>query len=111
MASIGISSDSAVSREQLRTFHLTGRGLDALLPAGRLRPALLEQLELPRIERSYPLYFSDSISPQPFFRLLQTVVDAHPPGFPILRDSLELIAGAFGERIGSRRVRSGFVRA
>ncbi len=100
MASIGISSDTSVSREQLRAFHLTGRGLDALLPTGPLRPASLEQLELPRIERSYPIYFSDSVPPQPFYRLLQTVADAHPAGFPILRDCLERIAGAFGERIG-----------
>jgi hypothetical protein len=101
MASIEIALSNSVSREQLRTFHLTGRGLDEFLPQGPLRPALLDQLELPRLEHSYPLYLAPAETPRPFFRLLQAVVDAHPTKFAILRDRLELIAGAFGEQIAS----------
>jgi len=85
MPLIEIASDNSVSREQLRTFHLTGRGLDALAPQGPLHPALLVDLELPRFEQSYPIYFSDTQSPQPFFQLAG-----------------ERIAKAFGQQIGSR---------
>jgi hypothetical protein len=102
MASIEIALNTSVSREQLRTFHLTGRGLDELLPQGPLRPALLDQLELPRLEHSYPLYLAPTEPPRPFFLLLQAVVDAHPAKFPILRDRIEAIAGAFGQQAGSR---------
>lgn len=102
MPLIGIAPENSVSREQLRTFHLTGRGLDAFVPKGPLHPALLEQLDLPRFEQNYPLYFAESQSPQPFFQLLRTVVDAHPSSFPILRDHLELIAGAFEDQIDPR---------
>lgn len=91
MPLIGITPETSVSREQLRTFHLTGRGLDPFLPQGPLHPALLEQLELPRFEHSYPIYVSDSQPPQPFFQLLRTLVDGS-----------ERIADAFEQQIGSR---------
>jgi hypothetical protein len=102
MASIEIALNNSVSREQLRMFHLTGRGLDEFRPRDPLRPACLEQLELPRLEHSYPLYLAPAEPPQPFFRLLQAVVDAHPAKFPILRDRLEAVAEAFGQQAGSR---------
>src|SRR5271165_5235579 len=102
MQLIEIAADKSVSREQLRTFHLTGRGLDALQPAGPIRPALLDQLELPRQEQNYPLFIAAAGSCQPFFQLLQTLVDAQPATFPILRNYLEVISGAFGEQIGAR---------
>lgn len=38
------ATETAVSREHLRTFHLSGRGLDALRPAASLRPALGEEI-------------------------------------------------------------------
>ena len=101
MQLIEIAADKSVSREQLRTFHLTGRGLDALQPAGPIRPALLDQLELPRLEQNYPLFIAAAGPCQPCFQLLQTLVDAQPATFPILRNYLEVIAGAFGERIGA----------
>ncbi len=85
-----------VSREQLRAFHLTGRGLDALVPNGALHPTLLEQLELPRVERSYPIYFSDSQPPQPFVQFLGKLVGEN------LRERIEPIAAAFERQIGSR---------
>lgn len=85
-----------VSREQLRAFHLTGRGLDALVPSGALHPTLLEQLELPRVERSYPIYFSDSQPPEPFVQFLGKLAGEN------LRKHAELIAAAFERQIGSR---------
>src|SRR5579884_20927 len=40
-----------ISKEQIRTFHVSGRGLDFAEPAGPLRPAVLDQLEqLPAFE-------------------------------------------------------------
>jgi hypothetical protein len=93
MPLIEIAAEKSVSREQLRTFHLTGRGLNALLPAGTLRPASLERLELPRSEQNYPIFVAGSEPAQPFYRLLQALA-------PALGDHLELIAGAFGEQIG-----------
>lgn len=60
MPLIGITTENAVSREQLCAFHLTGRGLEALAPDGPLHPALLDEIELPPLEDSYPLHVSDT---------------------------------------------------
>jgi hypothetical protein len=60
MPLIEITTENAVSREQLRAFHLTGRGLDALAPEGAFDPALLDEIALPRLEDSYPLHFGDT---------------------------------------------------
>lgn len=43
--------EERITREQLRTFHIAGRGLDFAAPSGALRPAALDQLEqLPAFE-------------------------------------------------------------
>jgi hypothetical protein len=55
-----ITTENAVSREQLRGFHLTGRGLEEFAPEGALDPALLAEIALPRLEDSYPLHFGDT---------------------------------------------------
>src|SRR5690242_8556100 len=40
-----------ITREQLRTFHVAGRGLEFAIPAPSLRPAALDQLQqLPAFE-------------------------------------------------------------
>jgi tetratricopeptide (TPR) repeat protein len=59
MPLIEITTENAVSREQLRAFHLTGRGLEALAPEGPLDAALLDEIALPRLEDSYPLHIGD----------------------------------------------------
>lgn len=38
------AAEVAITRQQLRTFHIAGRGLEHLTPAGPLWPALLDQL-------------------------------------------------------------------
>ena len=38
------AAEISITRQQLRTFHIAGRGLDQLTPAGPLWPALLDQL-------------------------------------------------------------------
>lgn len=52
------ATETIVSREHLRTFHLTGRGLEHLRPAGPLRPALSEEV---RKALSAPQGPSDSL--------------------------------------------------
>ncbi|HVO97661.1 MAG TPA: hypothetical protein VMT15_06315 [Bryobacteraceae bacterium] len=51
------ATESAVSREHLRTFHLSGRGLPSLRPAAPLRPALSEEIlaALPSTDSAEPL--------------------------------------------------------
>lgn len=98
MTTAEITPIQSVSREQLRTFYLTATGLDALRPGGPLRPSALDSIELPRLERHYPLYLAGSEAPKPFSDLLKSIVEAAPTRFPTLRDSLDLVAGAFGER-------------
>jgi hypothetical protein len=80
------------TREELRTFYLTGRGLDAFRPSVPLRPALLDRLPLPRLEQNYPLHFTDSQEPLPLFRRF-------PCG-----DYAEVIAGVFQEHCAANEL-------
>ncbi len=47
MASTAIPASTALTREHLRTFHISGRGLEAYIPAAPLRPAVLDRLPAP----------------------------------------------------------------
>ena len=60
MPLIEITTENAASREQLRAFYLTGRGLDALAPDGPLDPSLLNEIALPRPEDNYPLHIGNT---------------------------------------------------
>jgi hypothetical protein len=80
------------TREELRTFYLTGRGLDAFRPSVPLRPALLDRLPPPRLEQNYPLHFTDSEAPLPLFLRF-------PGG-----DSAEVIAGVFAEHCATNEL-------
>ena len=42
-------------REQFRTFHLTGQGLDESKPAGTMRPVILNSLDVPDLEACFPI--------------------------------------------------------
>jgi hypothetical protein len=56
MAANAITTDAILSREQLRTFHLTGAAPeDELSPARALRPTILASLQLPDLEAFYPM--------------------------------------------------------
>jgi hypothetical protein len=51
-----VSTEAAPLREQLRTFHLTGQGLDGAKPAGALQPTILASLHnLPDLEACFPV--------------------------------------------------------
>src|SRR5437016_10576835 len=61
MPSTVTDSEALITREQLRTFHIAGRGLEFAVPAGPLRPVSLDQLQqLPPFETGdlRPLYES-----------------------------------------------------
>lgn len=60
--------DSICTREQLRTFHLTGRGLDELTPAGAPCPSKLKEIAcaIPKLEMHYPMCVVPGESARPF---------------------------------------------
>ncbi len=45
MASTETDQETPITREQLRTFHIAGHGLEHLIPAAPLRPAALDQIQ------------------------------------------------------------------
>ena len=80
-----------VSREQLRTFHLSGHGLEGMLPASGLKPSLTDDTlrGLPQLELVYPVWITPGKPPAP-----------NVPGnegfpAPFSAASLPLIHGAF----------------
>lgn len=95
--SAGVTAvDVLISRQQLRAFHVTGKGLDHAAPDGPLRPALLDQLPgLPRLESEYPVYVEQGQLPRPLVEFLQGIVKKQPGAFPILTGQLPLIAHSF----------------
>ena len=71
MTATATPSEAAPSREQLRTFHLTGLGPDDAGQAGALRPTILSSLTgLPDIEAFYPLCVHPDGSARPFRELI-----------------------------------------
>src|SRR4051812_44180697 len=68
MTAIDLGASSM--RERLRTFYLTGRGLEQTTPAGALEPALLGDIALPQLESAYPLCIFPGQSAQPLAELL-----------------------------------------
>jgi len=59
------------SREQLRTFHLTGRGLEDMTPEAALRPTILGDLDqLPHLNSAYPVLVAPGEPPKPLTEIL-----------------------------------------
>jgi hypothetical protein len=56
-----------ITREQLRAFHLSGRGLEHARSTERIRPAGLDAIlaDIPRLETTYPLYVAPNLLPRP----------------------------------------------
>ncbi len=68
---------TTVSREQIRTFHLSGQGLDDAIPALPLRPTILAQLtDLPQFEASYPLCVHPDGTALPFREVVKELEHA-----------------------------------
>jgi ferredoxin len=61
---------AAAGRQQIRTFHITGRGLDDFRPAAPLRLAG-EEFTPPPIECAYPLWVAKGRKPEPLRDLLE----------------------------------------
>jgi len=64
------ADDAQLFREPLRTFHLSGQGLEEAIPTGALRPSILNSLALPDLEASYPM----CVHPDGFARPFREVV-------------------------------------
>lgn len=65
------STAEAIWREQLRTFHLAGHGLEDMSPAHGLRPAILSELnQIPLLESSYPVYVAPGQPPKALAEIL-----------------------------------------
>jgi hypothetical protein len=77
---------------ELRTFYLTGKGLDEFRQKGPLRPKVLDEIELPLFHRNYPLCVAGSAPPQPLYRMLEKSGEAS--------DSVEAIASAAADQAG-----------
>lgn len=79
-----ITSNAALTREHLRTFHLSGPAPGDAIPDGPLRPTILAELTgLPQLETFYPMCVHPDGSAQPFRNLVNEL--EHP----------SLIASAF----------------
>jgi len=58
--------ENELKREHIRQFHLTGEGIDSLLPAGALTPAILDQVPLPgsdTVVEPLPVLHARAIAP------------------------------------------------
>lgn len=64
------TAEALLSREQLRTFHLTGFGPGDECPTGALRPTILASLALPDLEAFYPMCVHPDGAAQPFRELV-----------------------------------------
>ena len=71
MAANTITAEAVLSREQLRTFHMSGQGIDEMMPARPLRPTSLASLTaLPELEAFYPMCVHPEGAAQPFRELV-----------------------------------------
>jgi ferredoxin len=55
-----------ISPQQLRTFHISGRGIDQARPNGPLHPVEIDGIE--SMESAYPVYVSPGFTMEPFAR-------------------------------------------
>ena len=71
------TAEAALSRERLRTFHLTGPAPDDVIPEGALRPTILEHVTgIPDLEASYPMCVHPDGSARPFRELVSELEHA-----------------------------------
>lgn len=66
------SVSKEVLREHIRTFHLTGSGMDEDRPVGILHPTILDAVlkDIPALECSFPLYVAPGEPPRPLAEVL-----------------------------------------
>jgi len=64
-------------RERLRTFHLTGRGLEDMKPKTALRPAILDEpAQIPDLKSGYPICVASGQPSKPLAEILGNSPDA-----------------------------------
>lgn len=65
-------TEAAITPQQLRTFHIAGRGIEQAVPHSSLRPAILDEMPpLPALESAYPVYVSREFVWKPFAEVLE----------------------------------------
>jgi ferredoxin len=83
--------------EQLRTFHLTGRGLPDEHPQP-LRPAVVDALEKEgRLGCDFPVYLSTEPSVRPLAAVIEECIRKEPDSFPVLSTRVSAAAKSFGD--------------
>src|SRR5208283_699187 len=106
MPSMETDQETPITREQLRTFHIAGRGLEHLIPAAPLRPAALDRLQqLPSFETAdlLSLYESALSAARGSYqkRLLEKIQKARTGLLDLLAlDSEGATAESFGQEGG-----------
>ncbi len=81
-----------ITEQQLRTFHISGRGINHASPRGSLHPETVQNLPpLTRLESEYPVYVSPQFELTPFAKLLDGKVE-----------NPDLIIHAFRSAIGDK---------
>jgi len=92
------SASGAATREQIRTFHLTGRGLDDALPFEGLSPCGLEEFDrrMAEAEVAWPMFVAPGEAARPFLDILRPVLTTEQPPFPAASQQIETIASMFG---------------
>ena len=77
-AAVSLSHSAAgpITQQQLRTFHISGRGIDQAAPHVSLRPAILDELpQLAALESEFPIYVSAQLTLTPFAQILRGQVE------------------------------------
>ncbi len=89
--------DPPAMREEIRAFHLTGKGLDDGLPLEGLEPAGMEAFEqsLALREAAWPMFVAPGAAARPFLEILEAILSAGEPPFPAARELVVEITAAF----------------
>lgn len=92
------SQGDALCKERLRTFHISGKGMEDALSSAAAVPSVVAQMEKAGLlENHFPLFLpAHDEAPR---RLVDALRDAlpNPATFPLLLPRLAVIADAFGE--------------
>ena len=93
MPLIQSAEEPTISREQLRDFHVAGRGLAEATPAAPLRPSALRGVRLPSVDSVYPMYVQLPDTPRPLGTMMGHVLGL---------DDVEAAVRAFRNAIGDQ---------
>src|SRR6476660_9874618 len=87
------TAQPTISREQLRDFHLAGRGLQEAIPRAPMQPVALNGIAVPSVDAEYPLYVDLQNAPRSVAALVRDAVGI---------EYAETVAAAFRNVIGDR---------